>query len=71
MPQLTEFTRRKCFISCHHDGEYEVERFIQTFDHDKNVLISRSIGASMAGDKINRYSSDYIMRRVREDYLRL
>lgn len=70
MSQLTEFTRRKCFISYHHDDEDEVQRFIQTFDHDENVLISRGIGASMAGDIINSNSNDYIMRRVREDYLR-
>lgn len=70
MPQLTEFTRRKCFISYHHDDEREVQSFIETFDHDKNVLISRGIGASMMGDIIDSNSSDYIMRRVREDYLR-
>lgn len=69
MSQLTEFTRRKCFISYHHDDELEVEKFIQTFDHHKNVLISRGIGASMSGDIINSDSSDYIMRRVREEYL--
>lgn len=70
MSQLMEFTRRKCFISYHRSDEDEVQGFIQRFDHDNNVLISRGIGASMAGDIINSNSSDYIMRRVREDYLR-
>jgi hypothetical protein len=70
MVQLTSLTRRKCFISYHHADEREVQTFIQTFDHNHNVLISRGIGASMAGDIINSENSDYIMRRVREDYLR-
>lgn len=70
MPQLTEFTRRKCFISYHHADEREVEHFIQMFDHDHDVLLSRGIGASMAGDIINSSSNEYIMRRVRENYLR-
>jgi hypothetical protein len=70
MPQLSEYTRRKCFISYHHEDEDDVQKFIQTFDHDKNVLISRGIGAGMTGDIINSNSSEYIMRRVREDHLR-
>jgi hypothetical protein len=68
--QLAAYTRRKCFISYHHHDEREVQDFIQAFDHDRDILISRGIGASMAGDIINSNNSDYIMRRVREDYLR-
>lgn len=70
MSQLAAFTRRKCFISYHHADEREVQDFIQTFDHDQDMLISRGIGASMTGDIISSNSNEYIMRRVREDYLR-
>lgn len=67
---LNEYTRRKCFISYHHDDEAEVQDFITEFDHDHDVLIARGIGASMSGDIINSTNRDYIMSRIREKYLR-
>lgn len=67
---LKDHTRRKCFISYHHADEAEVQEFIEDFDHSRDVLIARGIGASMAGDIINSSSSDYIMARIREKYLR-
>lgn len=70
MSLLASRTRRKCFISYHHADEAEVERFIQTFDHDRDVLIARGIGASMSGDIINSTNEDYIKSRIRERYLR-
>ena len=70
MAALRELTRRKCFISYHHADEAEVQEFIEDFDHDRDVLIARGIGASMTGDIINSESSDYIMSRIREKYLR-
>ncbi|KAB5587423.1 hypothetical protein CTheo_9139 [Ceratobasidium theobromae] len=65
--ELGQHTRRKCFISYHHDDEYEVQQFIQDFDHDQDVLIARGIGASMAGDIINSTNEDYIKARIREN----
>lgn len=70
MSLLASKTRRKCFISYHHADEAEVEQFIQTFDHDRDVLIARGIGASMSGDIINSTDSAYIKSRIREKYLR-
>lgn len=70
MSILAKNTRHKCFISYHHDDQEEVEQFIQEFDHDRDVLIARGIGASMSGDIINSDNDDYIMRRIREEYLR-
>jgi len=67
---LGDHTRRKCFISYHHDDEDEVRQFIQDFDHDQDVLIARGIGASMAGDIINSSNEDYIKAKIREKYLR-
>ena len=67
---LGNHTRRKCFISYHHDDEYEVQQFIQNFDHDQDVLIARGIGAGMAGDIIGSSNDDYIKDRIREKYLR-
>jgi len=53
------------------DDETEVEDFIQTFDHNHDVLISRGIGAGMAGDVIiGSNDADYIKQRIRTLYLR-
>jgi len=67
---LVTKTRRKCFISYHHDDEDEVAQFIQTFDHNQDVLVARGIGANMSGDIINSTNPDYIMQKIRERYLR-
>lgn len=67
---LKSYTRHKTFISYHHADEDEVSAFVDTFDHDHDVLISRGIGASMAGDVIESTNADYIKRRIRELYLR-
>ena len=67
---LKSYTRHKTFISYHHDDEAEVSAFINHFDHDHDILISRGIGASMAGDVINSTNADYIKQRIRELYLR-
>lgn len=70
MSLLATKTRRKCFISYHHDDESEVQDFIGTFDHSNDVLIARGIGASMSGDIINSTNEDYIKSKIREKYLR-
>lgn len=67
---LRTYTRHKTFISYHHADEAEVSAFINHFDHDHDVLISRGIGASMAGDVINSTNVDYIKQRIRNLYLR-
>ncbi|MWB97894.1 TIR domain-containing protein [Agromyces seonyuensis] len=71
MPSLIlPYTRHKTFISYHHDDEAEVCSFIDHFDHDHDILISRGIGASMAGDVIDSTDADYIKQRIRTLYLR-
>ncbi|MFJ6150123.1 TIR domain-containing protein [Micromonospora profundi] len=70
MATLGQETRRRCFISYHKEDEQEVKEFINRFDHSHDVFISRGIGAGMAGDIINSSDSDYIKRRIREQYLR-
>lgn len=62
--------RHKCFISYHHDDQAEVDRFIRAFDIDRDVFISRGLGGEMDGDIINSSDTDYVMRRIRELYLR-
>lgn len=67
---LKSYTRHKTFISYHHSDEEEVSSFINNFDHDHDILISRGIGASMSGDIIDSTNPDYIKQRIRQLYLR-
>lgn len=62
--------RHKVFISYHHDDQYEVEKFIDTFDYERNVFISRALGVGMEQDIIDSSDTDYVMRRIRELYLK-
>ena len=62
--------RRKCFISYHHDDQDEVDTFIRTFDHEKDAFISRGLGHEMSQDIIDSNDTDYVMRRIRELFLK-
>lgn len=63
-------TRHKCFISYHHSDEDEVNEFIRTFDHERDVFIARGIGKEMSDDIIQSDDTNYVMRRIRELYLK-
>ena len=62
--------RHKCFISYHHDDQDEVEEFIKTFDEERDVFIARALGVGMEQDIIDSDDTDYVMRRIRELYLK-
>jgi hypothetical protein len=62
--------RHKVFITYHHDDEREVSNFVSEFDDIRDVFIRRGIGESMPGDVVNSADTDYVMRRIRELYLR-
>jgi len=62
--------RHKVFISYHHDDQDEVEKFIETFDHQRKVFIVRALGVGMEQDIIDSDDTDYVMRRIRELYLK-
>ncbi len=57
--------RRKVFVSYHHDsgGEY-YERFSRIFDNYHQVVTDNSVERLIDSD-----DSDYVMRRIRENYL--
>jgi hypothetical protein len=61
--------RRKCFISYHHADQAYVDAFVRTFDHQRNLLIARGLGAEMTNDVINSTDTDYVMSRIRQLYL--
>jgi hypothetical protein len=60
--------RRKCFISYHHADEQTVSFFVSSFSNLANVFIVRRLG-QMADDIVNSTDTDYVMRRIREDYI--
>lgn len=62
--------RHKVFITYHHDDQEEVEEFTETFDRERKVFIARALGVGMADDVINSDDTDYVMRRIRELYLK-
>src|SRR3712207_3248878 len=61
--------RHKCFISYHHADEEMVAHFVDTFDHQHDVFIRRRLGEE-PGDLINSSNTEYVMRQIRERYLR-
>lgn len=44
--------------------------FVAAFDHAADGFIARGIGAGMAGDIVDSTDTDYVMTRIRQDYLR-
>lgn len=62
--------RHKVFISYHHADKEEVEKFIEDFDDKHDVFIARALGRGMADDIINSTNTSYVMRRIRELYLK-
>jgi hypothetical protein len=59
--------RHKCFVSYHVDDADEVTDFIEDFG---DVFIPRVIGVSEEDDFIDSDDTDYVMDRIREEYLR-
>lgn len=62
--------RRKVFISYHQADKDEVNEFIEEFDNNHDVFIARALGAGMSDDIINSTDTTYVMRRIRELYLK-
>ena len=67
---MTDQVRHKTFISYHRDDQEEVDRFIETFDHDRDVFIARAVGSDQTMDElIESDDDDYVMRRIREKHI--
>ena len=61
--------RHKVFISYHHADQTAAEKFVETFDEERNVFITRALGTDMEQDIIESDDTNYVMRRIRELYL--
>ena len=62
--------RHKCFISYHHSDQKYVDEFVRKFSSERRVFIARALGTGFATDIIDSRDTDYVMRRIRELYLR-
>ncbi len=62
--------RRKCFISYHHADQDEVDQFVRDFDHEYDTFIARGLGQEMTQEIIDSDDTDYVMRRIRELFLK-
>ena len=60
--------KRRCFISYHHADELEVQAFLETYSNS-HVFTHRALGLDMANDIVNSNDTDYVMRRIREQYM--
>ena len=67
---MTNQIRHKTFISYHHDDQEEVDQFIETYDHDRDVFIARAVGSDQTLDElIDSNDDEYVMRRIREEHI--
>lgn len=60
----------RVFISYHHKDQRQVDDFINTFDTERNGFIVRGVGIEMDQDIIDSDDSVYVMRRIRERYIK-
>ena len=57
--------------SYHRDDQEEVDKFIETFDHERDVFIARAVGSDQTMDElIESDDDDSVMRRIREEHIR-
>lgn len=59
---------RRVFVTYHHAGQAEVTRFIERFASAFHEM--RVIGVSDEDDFIDSSDTDYVLRRIREKYIR-
>lgn len=63
------FVRRRVFISFSHRDEIEANRFIYQFATVGQVFTPYVLGLGSNSDFINSTDTEYVMRRIRQDYL--
>lgn len=59
-------TKHRCFLAHHAEDAEEVLAFVEAFS---DVIIPRSIGVTDEDDFIDSEDDDYVMSRIRQDYL--
>ncbi len=59
-------TRKKVFVSHYHTHQQETDQFLRNFG---DVFIPKTVGALGNENYINSTNTDYIMQRIRSDYI--
>ena len=68
---MADRVRHKTFITYHHDDQEEVDQFIETFDHERDVFIARAVGSDQTMDElIESDDDDYVMTCIRKEHIR-
>lgn len=62
-------SKRKVFISYHHDDQREVDEFINRFAYREGIFIPKVLGAGMSDDIIQSTNPEYVMSQIRNRYL--
>lgn len=62
-------TKRKVFISFFQGDRPEVDAFIKRWSDQEGVFIAKSLGTSDNDDFIDSDKPEYVMTRIREEYL--
>jgi hypothetical protein len=63
-------TKRKVFISYHHDDQIEVDEFIDRFAYREGIFIPKMLGINgIENDLINSTNPAYVMHQIRQRYL--
>lgn len=60
----------KAFISYHHKDQSRVDDFVRRFDAELSGFIARGLGIEMSDDIIDSDDTDYVMRKIRERYIK-
>jgi hypothetical protein len=64
--ETTEPVRRKVFISHYHRHQVETDAFLRDFG---DVFIRKSVGAWDDDNLINSHNPEYVMQRIRSEYI--
>ncbi|MGB7749862.1 MAG: TIR domain-containing protein [Verrucomicrobiia bacterium] len=62
-------TKRKIFISFHHNDQVEAEAFIEQWGNRQDVFIPKVLGVSDSDDFIGSTNPEYVMGQIRAKYL--
>lgn len=68
-PPVRQPPRRKAFVSYSHLDQIEANRFVADFAGSGGVFISKMVGRRSDLDRIDSTNTDYVMQRIRSDYI--
>lgn len=61
--------RRTVFISFNQSDRAEVDAFVYRWTQQERVFIPKAVGVTFGNDLINSDNADYVIGRIRREYL--